>query len=65
MNVQGVPIQIEDFFFTNQRREKERRMVKVVAKRLTLWKKNIKTSLSPSIRREMEGQSPHHHQDLG
>lgn len=39
MNVQGVPNQIEDFFFTNQRREKERRMVKVVAKRLTLWKK--------------------------
>ena len=56
LNVKGVPIQIQDFIFTNQGKSKEREDAMDAASWGTLWK-FVQTSPHPRQRRRQEKRS--------
>ena len=59
LNVKGVPIQIQDFIFTNQRMSKERKDAMDAASWGTLWK-FVQTSSHPRQRRRRARTKPSH-----
>ena len=59
LNVKGVPIQIQDFIFTNQRKEQKREDAMDAASWGTLWK-FVQTSPHPRQRRRHARTKPSH-----
>ena len=59
LNVKGVPIQIQDFIFTNQRNEQRKKDAMDAASWGTLWKV-VQTSPHPRQRRRRARTKPSH-----